>query len=92
MNRPNVTEVLDGLPPNRRLLAMLSLGVAVCMAVLDGSIANVALPTIARELHATPAESIWVVNSYQLAVTIIHYHCRVAPDAAGGGRRTAGGG
>jgi MFS transporter, DHA2 family, multidrug resistance protein len=38
--------------------------------VLDGSIANVALPTIARELHATPAGSIWVVNSYQLAVTI----------------------
>jgi len=49
---------------------MISLGIAVCMAVLDGSIANVALPTIAREMHATPAASIWVVNSYQLAVTI----------------------
>jgi DHA2 family multidrug resistance protein-like MFS transporter len=60
----------DGLPPDRRFLAMLSLGVAVCMAVLDGSIANVALPTIAREMHATPAESIWVINSYQLAVTV----------------------
>ncbi len=40
------------------------------MAVLDGSIANVALPTMAQQLHATPAGSIWVVNSYQLAVTI----------------------
>jgi MFS family permease len=70
MTRPLVTELTDGLPPDRRFLAMLSLGVAVCMAVLDGSIANVALPTIARELHATPAGSIWVVNSYQLAVTI----------------------
>src|ERR1700761_201408 len=60
----------DGLPPERRLLAMMSLGVAVCMAVLDGSIANIALPTIARELHASPAGSIWVVNAYQLAVTI----------------------
>jgi DHA2 family multidrug resistance protein-like MFS transporter len=66
---------------------MVSLGVAVCMAVLDGSIANIALPTIARELHATPAGSIWVVNSYQLAVTIsllplaslgdVHGHRRV---------------
>jgi MFS transporter, DHA2 family, multidrug resistance protein len=65
-----MTDPTDGLPPDRRLLAMLSLGVAVCMAVLDGSIANVALPTMARELHATPAGSIWVVNSYQLAVTI----------------------
>ena len=65
-----MTDPADGLPPDRRLLAMLSLGVAVCMAVLDGSIANVALPTIAREMQATPAESIWVINSFQLAVTI----------------------
>src|ERR1700710_1497949 len=70
MNRPPMTDPTDGLPPNRRFLAMLSLGVAVCMAVLDGSIANVALPTIARELHSTPAGSIWVVHSSQLAVTL----------------------
>jgi DHA2 family multidrug resistance protein-like MFS transporter len=38
--------------------------------VLDGAIANVALPTIARDLDASPASSIWVVNAYQLAVTI----------------------
>ena len=70
MNPSVMTDPADGLPPDRRLLAMLSLGVAVCMAVLDGSIANVALPTIAREMQATPAESIWVINSFQLAVTI----------------------
>jgi DHA2 family multidrug resistance protein-like MFS transporter len=63
-------DLTDGLPPDRRFLAMLSLGVAVCMAVLDGSIANVALPTIARQMQVTPASAIWVVNSYQLAVTI----------------------
>jgi len=40
------------------------------MTVLDGAIANVALPTIARELAASPADSIWVVNAYQLTVTI----------------------
>jgi DHA2 family multidrug resistance protein-like MFS transporter len=39
------------------------------MAVLDGLIANTALPSIARDLHASPAESIWVVNGFQLAVT-----------------------
>ncbi len=39
------------------------------MSVLDGSIANTALPTIARDLGASPAESIWVVNGFQLAVT-----------------------
>jgi MFS transporter, DHA2 family, multidrug resistance protein len=40
------------------------------MAVLDGAIANVALPTIARDLNASPAASIWVVNAYQLAITV----------------------
>ena len=60
----------DGLPPERRLLAMLSVGIAVAMAVLDGSIANIALPTIAHQMHTTPAASIWVVNAYQLAVTV----------------------
>lgn len=49
---------------------MITLGVAVAMSVLDSAIANIALPTIARELAATPASSIWVVNSYQLAVTV----------------------
>ena len=39
------------------------------MSVLDGTIANTALPTIARDLGAAPAESIWVVNGFQLAVT-----------------------
>ena len=40
------------------------------MAVIDGAIANVALPTIARDLNASPAFSIWIVNGYQLAITI----------------------
>ena len=40
------------------------------MAVLDGTIANTALPTIARELRVTPAASIWVINGFQVAVTM----------------------
>lgn len=39
------------------------------MAVLDSSIANVALPTISHELHASPTQSIWIVNAFQIAVT-----------------------
>ncbi|MDB5435683.1 MAG: putative Drug resistance transporter, EmrB/QacA subfamily, partial [Phenylobacterium sp.] len=31
---------------------------------------NVALPTIARELHTLPAASIWIVNAYQLAIIV----------------------
>jgi len=38
--------------------------------VLDGSIANVALPTIAADLNAPAADSVWVVNAYQLAIVV----------------------
>ena len=41
------------------------------MAVLDGSIANVALPTIARDLGASAATSVWIVNAYQLTITVL---------------------
>lgn len=40
------------------------------MAVLDSAISNVALPTMAQELEATPAAAVWIVNAYQLAIVI----------------------
>ncbi len=67
---PPPTPEQDGLPVPRRYWAMLAVALAVLMAVLDGAIANVALPTIAVDLHATPAASIWIVNAYQLAITV----------------------
>ncbi len=63
-------EYADGLPQPQRNLAILTIALGIVMAVIDGSIANVALPTIARDLDASPAFSIWIVNGYQLAITI----------------------
>lgn len=63
-------ETMDGLPLTQRRWAILAQSLVVMMAVLDGSIANIALPSIASSLAVQPAESIWVVNSYQLAVTV----------------------
>ena len=60
----------DGLPPSARRRAMATLAIAVSMAVLDSAIANIALPTIARDMATTPAATIWVVNAYQFAVTV----------------------
>jgi DHA2 family multidrug resistance protein-like MFS transporter len=62
--------VPDGLPLPQRYWALLTIALGLTLAVLDGAIANVALPTIARDVNASPAASIWVVNAYQLAVTI----------------------
>ena len=60
----------DGLPAPRRYWAILTIWMGMAMAVLDGAIANVALPTIARDLAADPASSIWMINAYQLAVVV----------------------
>jgi DHA2 family multidrug resistance protein-like MFS transporter len=63
-------EAADGLPIPQRYWAMLTVALALVMSVLDSSIANVALPTIATDVNASPADSIWVVNAYQLVITI----------------------
>jgi DHA2 family multidrug resistance protein-like MFS transporter len=65
-----IAEPVDGLPLPERIWAIVTIGLGLVMAVMDGAIANVALPTIASNLHATPAFSIWIVNGYQLAITI----------------------
>ena len=60
----------DGLPQPQRLHAMVVVLIGLSMSVLDGAIANIALPTISAQLHTDPASAVWVVNAYQLAVTI----------------------
>jgi len=60
----------DGLPTPLRYWAMLAIAVGITMAVLDASVANIALPTIARQLQASPAESVWVINAYQIAIVV----------------------
>jgi len=42
----------------------------ITLAVLDGAIANVALPSIAQDLRASEAASIWIVNAYQIAIVV----------------------
>ena len=61
----------DGLPVPRRYWAVAAIALAISMTVLDSTIVNVALPTIARDFHATSAASIWVINAYQLAILML---------------------
>jgi DHA2 family multidrug resistance protein-like MFS transporter len=60
----------DGLPVPQRYWSVLAIALAITMAVLDGAIANVALPTIARDLGIAPSDAIWIVNAYQLAIVV----------------------
>jgi MFS transporter, DHA2 family, multidrug resistance protein len=60
----------DGLRGPRLISAVTTLVIAIGMASLDTSIANTALPTIATDLNASAADSVWVVNAYQLALVV----------------------
>lgn len=69
-NRSIAINDTDGLPLPKRYWAILATALGVGMSVIDGTIANVALPTIAGDLGTSPSVTIWVVNAYQLAITI----------------------
>lgn len=57
----------DGLPAPQRLRAILVLLLGITVSVLDTTLLNLALPDIARDMNASAAQSIWVVNAYQIA-------------------------
>ncbi|HTM78410.1 MAG TPA: MFS transporter, partial [Devosia sp.] len=59
-----------GLHPPRRHWALAGLWLGMAMSVLDGSIANIALPSIGHSLGIPPAKTTWVVTAYQIAVVM----------------------
>jgi DHA2 family multidrug resistance protein-like MFS transporter len=63
--------VADGLPPAQRWRAVVVIMLGISMSVLDGSIVNLALPGIAREMNAPASQAIWVVNAYQIAMLVM---------------------
>lgn len=60
----------DGLPVPRRYWAIAAIILSITMTVLDSTIVNVALPSLARDFRTSDAASIWVINSYQVAILI----------------------
>ena len=63
-------EPMEGLPNPRRRWAAMTLLVGIGMSVLDSSMSNVALPTIARELNQSAAAVVWIVNAYGLTLVM----------------------
>lgn len=58
-----------GIPKPRRYWAVAAILLAITISVMDASIANLALPTISKELGIPPHLTVWVVNAY--LVTLI---------------------
>lgn len=60
-----------GLPRPRRWWAIVAISFGTSLLVLDGAIANVALPTIARDLGVTNSVVTNVVTVYQLVLVML---------------------
>src|SRR5271169_4042621 len=62
------------LPPltgSRLVLMTIALSLGIFMNVLDISIANVAIPTIAGELAVSPDNGTWVITSFAVSQAIM---------------------
>ena len=53
--------------PNHKWWTLFAMCFALFMIMLDNTIVNVALPSIQRELNATPASLEWTINAYVLS-------------------------
>jgi DHA2 family multidrug resistance protein-like MFS transporter len=61
----------DGLPLPRRYAAIAALGCGTALVIIDGGVANVALPTIARDLHVDSSAVVAIVTVYQLMLVML---------------------
>ena len=65
--RPDGTSAIEGHPRRWAVLAVVCF--AVFVTVLDGTIVNVALPSLAVELGASTRQLQWIVDAYLLVFT-----------------------
>lgn len=69
-NNTTSIDETDGLPMPRRIWAVVSIGFALCMSVLDVNIINIVLPTLSHDFGTSPAVTTWIINGYQLAIVV----------------------
>ncbi|SEK34633.1 MFS transporter, DHA2 family, multidrug resistance protein [Sphingomonas palmae] len=61
----------DGLPTPRRFAAIAALCFGTALVIIDGGVANVALPTIARDLRVSSSSVVSIVTVYQLMLVML---------------------
>ncbi|HRD26753.1 MAG TPA: MFS transporter [Caulobacter sp.] len=64
-----------GLAWPRRAVATAAVLTSMALVVLDASVANIALPTIARSLRVAPPTAVLVMTAYQTALVIALLPC-----------------
>lgn len=72
-----------GLRQPRRAAAICAVLTAMSLVVLDASMSNVALPTMARSLNTTPATAILIMTAYQTALVMALLPCAALGERLG---------
>lgn len=65
-----MTDLRDGLPRPQKYWALFAVMLSIAMTVLESTLINIALPTLSRDMQITAAQSVWIVNTYQLAIVV----------------------
>ena len=52
----------------RQCFPVVSVIIVIVMSVLDGTLVNVALPSLTKEFDVEPNTAIWLINSYQMVI------------------------
>jgi DHA2 family multidrug resistance protein-like MFS transporter len=68
---PNLAATGEGLPVPQRYAAIAALCCGTALVVIDGGVANVALPTIARDLGVGSSAVVSIVTIYQLVLVML---------------------
>ncbi|MCB0128298.1 MAG: MFS transporter, partial [Caldilineaceae bacterium] len=73
MNQATLMVAQSSEKDRRRWLALVVLALSLLLVIMDGTIVNVAIPSIQRDLHASLVDVEWVNSIYSLifAMTLI---------------------
>lgn len=67
----------------RRWIIFLSIGISIFMSTLDGSIVNVALPVISKQLNVSMSTVQWAITIYLITITGVLLPCGRLGDLKG---------
>lgn len=76
---------------SRSVLAIAAVLTSLMLVVLDASIVNVALPTLARDLNVSPASAMLIVTAYQAGLVMALLPCAALGESLGHRRIFIGG-
>jgi DHA2 family multidrug resistance protein-like MFS transporter len=67
-NTAAIIPIADGLPLPRRYAAIVAVSLGTMISTIDTGSLNIALPTLARELHTPASSAVLLVTAYQLVL------------------------